>query len=205
MPPGCPRAPPGPPGPPGGCFCQPMLIPTTGCLAGAKYVTKNNTFLIFGQFLGSFWPVGQPGQPALAWLACLLCLALAWSGLGLSCLPCQQQQPAAFGGRRRLRRRCCCCWQGRQDRPRPDQAKARHNKQASQAKAGWALGPGPCAGSHFGPTFHFFCSSQNCPKRAPRGPGGPGGPGGPHFPPILLLFSPFPPLWGPPIFPSILL
>ena len=31
-------------------------------------------------------------------LACLLCLALAWSGLVLSCLPCQQQQPAAFGG-----------------------------------------------------------------------------------------------------------
>ena len=72
-------------------------------------------------------------------LACLLCLALAWSGLGLSCLPCQQQQPAAFGGRRRLRRRCCCCWtrprQDRRDRPRPDQAKAGHNRQASQAKA----------------------------------------------------------------------
>ena len=32
----------------------------------------------------------------------------------------------------------CCCWtrprQGRRERPRPDQAKARHNKQASQAK-----------------------------------------------------------------------
>ena len=92
----------------------------------------------------------MPPGPALAWLACLLCPALAWSGLGLPCLPClpclglvQQQQPAAFGGRRRLRRRCCCCWtrprqggQGRQDRPGPDQAKAGHNRQASQAKAG---------------------------------------------------------------------
>ena len=36
----------------GGCFFQPILIPTTSCLAGAKYVTKNSTFLIFGQFLG---------------------------------------------------------------------------------------------------------------------------------------------------------
>ena len=35
-------------------------------------------------------------QPALAWPACLLCLALAWSGLGLSCLPCQQQQPLSL-------------------------------------------------------------------------------------------------------------
>ena len=44
---------------------------------------------------------------ALAWLACLLCPALAWSGLGLPCLPClglvQQQQPPAFGGRAALR------------------------------------------------------------------------------------------------------
>ena len=49
--------------------------------------------------------------PALAWLACLLCPALAWSGLGLPCLPClpcqaclpcldffQQQQPPWEGG-----------------------------------------------------------------------------------------------------------
>ena len=97
-----------------------------------------------------------PGLPALAWLACLLCLALAWSGLGLSCLPClglvQQQQPAAFGGRRRLRRRCCCCWQGRQDRPRPDQAKAGHNRQASQAKAGDFGG----SGSQFSVTLNYL-------------------------------------------------
>ena len=77
---------------------------------------------------------GPRAQPALAWLACLLCLALAWSGLGLSCLPCQQQQ------RRRSRRRPpkaagCCCWQGIQDRPMPDQVKAMHDNQASQAKA----------------------------------------------------------------------
>ena len=37
-------------------------------------------------------PPDTPKSPALAWLACLLCPALAWSGLGLSCLPCQQQQ-----------------------------------------------------------------------------------------------------------------
>ena len=84
--------------------------------------------------LGPPWaPLGPPGAPwgplgplgttwgplgalktALAWLACLLCPALAWSGLGLSCLPCQQQQPAAS----------------------PAAAKAGHNRQASQAKAG---------------------------------------------------------------------
>ena len=109
-------------------------------------------YIRYGGPVGSHGPLGPPWaplgplgllgplNPALAWLACLLCPALAWSGLGLSCLPCQQQQPAAFGGRRRLRRRCCCCWtrprQGRQDRPRPDQGKARHNRQASQAKAG---------------------------------------------------------------------
>ena len=118
----------------------------------------------------------QPTQPnlyVLSWLACLLCLALAWSGVGLSCLPClglvQQQQPAAFGGRRRLRRRCCCCWtrprQGRQDRPRPDQAKARHNKQASQAKAGWLAGR----------NFRFFFLSPKCPKKVSPGPGAPWG------------------------------
>ena len=106
--------------------------------------------------------------PGLVWLACLLCLALAWSGLGLSCLPCQQQQPAAFGGWWRLRCRCCCCWQGRQDRPRQDQAKARHNKQASQAKAGWALGPGPCAGGRRAvvPTRPPLVSNPHAPKIA---------------------------------------
>ena len=63
---------------------------------------------------GATWDHLGALRTALAWLACLLCPALAWSGLGLPCLPClglvQQQQPAAFGGRRRLRRRCCCCW-----------------------------------------------------------------------------------------------
>ena len=54
--------------------------------------------------------------------ACLLCLALAWSGLGLSCLSCLSCWTRPRQGR-----------QDRQDRPRPDQAKARHNKQASQA------------------------------------------------------------------------
>ena len=37
----------GPPGPPGGCSLQPISVPTTACLAGAKYVTKNRNF---GQF-----------------------------------------------------------------------------------------------------------------------------------------------------------
>ena len=32
-------------------------------------------------------------KSALAWLACLLCLALAWSGLGLSCPPCLGLRP----------------------------------------------------------------------------------------------------------------
>ena len=86
-------------------------------------------------------PASQPAKmAALAWLACLLCLALAWSGLGLSCLPChglvQQQQQRRRNHRRPPKAAGCCCWtrprQGRQDRPRPDQAKARHNKQASQ-------------------------------------------------------------------------
>ena len=72
---------------------------------------------------------------------CLLLCALPWLGWLARCaLPCQllfrNNNTAAFGGRRRLRRRCCCCWEGRQDRPRPDQAKAGHNRQASQAKAG---------------------------------------------------------------------
>ena len=79
-------------------------------------------------------------QPETAWLACLLCPALAWSGLGLPCLPClglvQQQQQRRRSRRRPPKAAGCCCWQGRQDRPRPDQAKAGHNRQASQAKAG---------------------------------------------------------------------
>ena len=86
---------------------------------------------------------GPQNSPALAWLACLLCPALAWSGLGLSCLPClglvQQQQQRRRSRRRPPKAAGCCCWtrprQGRHDRPRPDQAKARHDRQASQAKA----------------------------------------------------------------------
>ena len=56
-------------------------------------------------------------QLETAWLACLLCPALAWSGLGLSCLPVLP----------------CLAKTGRQDRPMPDQAKAGHNRQVSQA------------------------------------------------------------------------
>ena len=110
--------------------------------------------------------LGFRAQLAHPWLTCLLCLALAWSGLGLSCMHClglvQQQQPAAFGGRR-PRRHCCCCWtrprQGRQDRPRPDQAKARHNKQASQAKSsisGFCIGGLPHRGHVFAPQIRFL-------------------------------------------------
>ena len=51
---------------------------------------------------------------ALAWLACLLCLALAWSGLGLSWLPClglvQQQQQRRRSRRRPPKAAGCCCW-----------------------------------------------------------------------------------------------
>ena len=32
-----------------------MLLGVHYCLAGAKYVTKNSTFLIFEQFLGDLW------------------------------------------------------------------------------------------------------------------------------------------------------
>ena len=65
-------------------------------------------------------------NPALAWLACLLFLALAWSGLGLSCLPClglvQQQQQRRRSRRRPPKAAGCCRWtrprQGRHDRTR---------------------------------------------------------------------------------------
>ena len=69
--------------------------------------------------------------PALAWLACLLCLALAWSGPGLSCLLCQQQQQRRRSRRRPPKAAGCCCWtrprqgrRGRQDRPRLAYARA---------------------------------------------------------------------------------
>ena len=80
------------------------------------------------------------GLPALAWLACLLCLALAWSGLGLSCLPCLpclellQQQPAAKGGRLLLleRSKARQAGQARQAQARPSQGKAQQASQPSQ-------------------------------------------------------------------------
>ena len=89
----------------------------------------------------SLFPANPANLTALAWLACLLCPALAWSGLGLSrlsCRPClglvQQQQQQRHSRRLPPKAAGCCCWnmprQGRQDRPRADQAKARHNKQA---------------------------------------------------------------------------
>ena len=53
--------------------------------------------------------------------------------------------------------------------------------------------------------FQFFFGPQNVLKRCPRGPGGPGGPWGALGGPISPIFPLFPPLWGPPIFPSILL
>ena len=94
-----------------------------------------------GRIWGPMGPKGSMGKPqnlALAWLACLLCPVLAWSGLRLSCLPCQQQQQRRRSRRRPPKAAGCCCWtrprQGRQGRPRPDQAKAGHNRQASQAK-----------------------------------------------------------------------
>ena len=87
-------------------------------------------------------------KSGLAWLACVLCLALAWSGLSLSCLPClglvqQKQQRRRRSCRRPPKAAGCCCWtrprQSRQDGPRPDKAKARHHKHASQecASAAW--------------------------------------------------------------------
>ena len=53
----------------------------------------------------------------------------------------QIQQQRRWSRRRPPKAAGCCCWtrprqggQGRRDRARPEQAKARHNKQASQAK-----------------------------------------------------------------------
>ena len=46
------RAPQGTPRAPRGVFLPTPVDPTALFLAGAKYVTKNNTFLIFEQFLG---------------------------------------------------------------------------------------------------------------------------------------------------------
>ena len=76
--------------------------------------------------------------------------------------------------------------------------------------------PGSTFSKNDGPggrNFDIFLIFQKCRKKGPGGPGGPwgalGGPGGALgalFSPIFpLIFPPFPPLWGPPIFPSILL
>ena len=53
----------------------------------------------------------------------------------------QQQQEQRQRSRRRPPKAagCCCRSRPRQGRPRPDQAKAGHNRQASQAKAGLCL------------------------------------------------------------------
>ena len=66
-----------------------------------------------------------------AW-ACLACLALAWSSNNSG-------GAAAEGGQLLLLDQAKARQAGKTGRtkPRPDQAKARHNKQASQAKAGW--------------------------------------------------------------------
>ena len=90
--------------PPGGhVFAPKVRFPgfvSAVCPIGAMYSPK----LLLPTTASNF-------QPETAWLACLLCPALAWSGLGLSCLPClpcqaclpclglfQQQQPPWEGG-----------------------------------------------------------------------------------------------------------
>ena len=102
-------------------------------------------------------------MPALPWLACLLCLALAWFGLGLSCLPClglvqQQQQrrrsrrrppPAAEGGRLLLLDKAKAR-QARQAQARPSQGKAQQASQPSQSRT---LGPKGPLWSLFGDGF----------------------------------------------------
>ena len=153
---------------------------------------------------------------ALACLSCLLCLALAWSGLCLSCLPCQQQQQRRRSRRRPPKVAGCCCWtrprQGRQDRPRPDQAKARHNRQASQAKAGfWSPNmwfyTGKCTKiiknamkqvevARYGLIlWENVATGSGKPLECPPGPktpqGAQGGPGGP-----TPLRCPIPPWWA---------
>ena len=104
-------------------------------------------------------PIPSAHMPASAWLACLLCLALAWSGLGLPCLPClglvQQQQPtapaqpppAAEGGRLLLLDQAKAR-QARQAQARPSQGKAQQASQPSQSRH--FKGPrGPWSKDHF--------------------------------------------------------
>ena len=129
------------------------LGPKSEPAGGRKFQKRHQklAFLLFlgpkMWFLGPKWvflgphgaPWGPMGPKTLLWLGWLACCALPWLGLAWACPSCpglvQQQTPATFGGQRWLHRCCWCCWtrlsQGRQDRPRPDQAKARHNKQAS--------------------------------------------------------------------------
>ena len=87
-------------------------------------------------------------QPALAWLACLLCLALAWSGLGPSaCLASNNNRPPSVAGGG-----CAAAVvvAGKAGKTGPGQTKPRRgttSKPAKPRRAGpWAL-PGPCAGT----------------------------------------------------------
>ena len=139
----------------------------------------------------------QGSQGCLPWLGWLACCALPWLGLAWACLAClalawssnnNSSGAAAAGGRRRPVV-VAGPRQGRRDRPMPDQAKARHNKQASQAKAGWPDWLAGLAGwldgrSEFWIFFGFFFGPQNGLKWCPRAPGRPGG----YFPPIFRLF-----------------
>ena len=60
-------------------------------------------------------------------------------------------------------------------------------------------------GDIFGPKFRFFFVPK-LPKKGAQGPGGPWGALGAALGAIFFPYvSPFPPFWGPPIFPSILL
>ena len=73
----------------------------------------------------------KPSCFGLAGLPVVPSLGLVWPGPALP-----WPGPATTAAARPPKAAGCCCWQGRQDRPRPDQAKAGHNRQASQAKAG---------------------------------------------------------------------
>ena len=130
---------------------------------------------IWGQ-KGVIWgPLGfraQPAHPwaqnlALAWLACLLCPALAWSGLGLSCLPCQQQQRAAFGGQLLLNQ------EGKAGKTGLGQTKPRQGTTGKPAKPKQDFGTQGAPRGPMGLPWDFHGAPMGAPwapHGAPRGP-----------------------------------
>ena len=65
-------------------------------IVGIRRLAEIRSIRPYFSGLGRCRVAARPVTLVLSWqsgqLACLLCPALAWSGLGLSCLPCHQQQ-----------------------------------------------------------------------------------------------------------------